>query len=366
MGGKHLTVPCTLSRNEVTVQIYALADTEANEFMFINTLFAVNLAKYLNMKAQWLPKPLTVKGYNGQNGNSITHILCLHLKINGQRQYNLSLLILDLGNHDLILGWGWLANFWILVDAANCHLQWSEDLQPFYSAIKEVVVKQTAIILVPHSSEHQQDADARNKAFEQDEQRRLAEQQKQNVCLLTRNNLLIPTSLSISTSGAMHEKNMRDSLWRMRQELKNRVQLPDLLRQRKSSSFTSFSLPASIDIFLISEVDFHYNLKDWNVEFRSISLYKIDWILEEQLKAEGQDDKQVAQELSQWHAGYTDVFFKAASDILLIHRPYDHKIILEKESNLRYSSLYKMTTEKLKAVKKYLEKNLHKGFIEPS
>ena len=153
-------------------------------------------------------------------------------------------------------------NFWNLVDAANCWLWWSEDLQPSYSAIKEVVVKRTAVIPVPHSPEHQQDADTRNEAFEQDEQRRLAGQQEQNICLLTRNNLLISMSLSILTSEATHEKNMRDSLWRMRQELKNRVQLPDSLRQRKSSSFTSFSLPASIDIFLISEVDFHYNLKD--------------------------------------------------------------------------------------------------------
>ena len=345
MSDKHLTVLCTLSRNRVTVQTYALADTEANEFMFINTLFTVNLAKYLNMKAQWLFKPLTVKGYNEQNGNLITHILCLYLKINGQRQYNLPLLILDLENHDLILGWGWLVNFWILVNAANCCLWWSEDLQPSYSAIKEVIVKQTAVILISHSSEHQQDADTRNEAFEQDEQRRLMRQQEQNVCLLTRNNLLIPMSLSISTSGMTHKKDMRDSLQRRGQELKNWVQLPDLLRQRKSSSFTSSSLPASIDISLISEVDIHYNLKNWNVEFRSISLYKIDWILEEQLKAEGQDDKQVAQELSQWHASYTDIFSKAASDILLIHRPHDHKILLEKKSNLRYSSLYKMMTE---------------------
>ena len=83
MSGKHLTMPCTLSRNEVTVQTYALADTGANGFTFINTLFTVNLAKYLNIKAQRPFKPLTVKGYNGQNGNPITHILCLHLKING-------------------------------------------------------------------------------------------------------------------------------------------------------------------------------------------------------------------------------------------------------------------------------------------
>ena len=168
------------------------------------------------MKAQWLLKSLTVKEYNRQNGNPITHILCLHLKFNDQRQYNLSLLILDLGNHDLILGWGWLVNFWILVDAANCYLQWSEDLQPSYSAIKEVMIKQTAVILISHSSEHQQDADTQNETFKQDEQRRLVRQQEQNVCLLTRNNLLKPTSLSILTSEAAHEKNMRDSLWRMR------------------------------------------------------------------------------------------------------------------------------------------------------
>ena len=103
-------------------------------------------------------------------------------------------------------------NFRILVDAANCCLRWSEDLQPSYSAIKEVVIKQTAVILVPHSPEHQQDADTQNKAFEQDEQRRLAGQQEQNICLLTRNNLLISTSLSILTSEATHEKDMRDSL----------------------------------------------------------------------------------------------------------------------------------------------------------
>ena len=72
------------------------------------------------------------------------------------------------------------------------------------------MIKQTAVIPVPHSSEHQQDADTQNEAFEQDEQRRLAEQQKQNICLLTRNNLLISMSLSISTSGVTHEKDMRD------------------------------------------------------------------------------------------------------------------------------------------------------------
>jgi hypothetical protein len=65
---------------------------------------------------------------------------------------------------------------------------------------------------------------------------------------------------------------------------------------------------------------------------------------------------------------YTDIFSKAASDILPPYRIYDHKIQLEKEvkGNLRYSPLYKMTITELEATKKYLLENLDKGFIAPS
>jgi hypothetical protein len=65
---------------------------------------------------------------------------------------------------------------------------------------------------------------------------------------------------------------------------------------------------------------------------------------------------------------YTHVFSKAESNILLLYRPYDHKIQLEADgaSSLYYSPLYKMSAEELETVKKYLIDNLAKGFIEPS
>jgi hypothetical protein len=62
---------------------------------------------------------------------------------------------------------------------------------------------------------------------------------------------------------------------------------------------------------------------------------------------------------------YANVFSKAASNILPPYRIYDYKIQLKKEvkGNLRYNPLYKMTITKLEATKKYLLKNLDKGFI---
>ena len=63
---------------------------------------------------------------------------------------------------------------------------------------------------------------------------------------------------------------------------------------------------------------------------------------------------------------FTDIVSKEASDTLLLHWSYDHKIKLEELNTLGYSLLYKMTTLELKETKRYLLDNLHKGFIVPS
>jgi hypothetical protein len=45
----------------------------------------INIAKFLNVKAQRLPRLINVKGYNRKAGSAITHILRLYLTIDGQR-----------------------------------------------------------------------------------------------------------------------------------------------------------------------------------------------------------------------------------------------------------------------------------------
>jgi hypothetical protein len=136
-----LTFPCSLSNNGYSILLETLADTGANGFSFIDTLCAIDIAKFLDLKAKRLPQPIKVKGYDGKTGTTgITHYLQLHLTIDGRRQYNLPLLILDLGSHDLILGRKWFAYFDVLVDARRRQLVWPKSLPPSYSVIKEITI----------------------------------------------------------------------------------------------------------------------------------------------------------------------------------------------------------------------------------
>jgi predicted aspartyl protease len=104
MGGKHFTVLCIVSRNGYRVNTTALIDTGANGFAFINTAYTNNVAKFLNAEATQLERPVQVKGYNGQAGQPVTHVLKLHICLNGRRQFGIPFCILDLGSHDIILG----------------------------------------------------------------------------------------------------------------------------------------------------------------------------------------------------------------------------------------------------------------------
>ena len=60
---------------------------------------------------------------------------------------------------------------------------------------------------------------------------------------------------------------------------------------------------------------------------------------------------------------------KTESNKLAPYRLYDYRIKLEKDaltSNLKFYLLYRMLSKELKVVKKYLVKNLDKGFINSS
>ena len=64
----------------------ALVDSGANGFIFIDTLYAYDLAKYLGLKIQRLPQPCRVTGYNGEARSDITYFLWTHVTINNRRQ----------------------------------------------------------------------------------------------------------------------------------------------------------------------------------------------------------------------------------------------------------------------------------------
>jgi len=58
MGGKYFTVLCIVSWNGYGINITAFVDIRVNSFAFINTACANNIAKFLNIKATQLKKPV--------------------------------------------------------------------------------------------------------------------------------------------------------------------------------------------------------------------------------------------------------------------------------------------------------------------
>ena len=97
-----------------------------------------------------------------------------------------------------------------------------------------------------------------------------------------------------------------------------------------------------------------------NMEIFSISIYNIEKVLAP--KSITDPAKKL---LIEYH-DFLNVFSRANSDILSPHRPYDYKISLMEEKTPLWGLLYSMSQDELKILKKYLEKNLSKGFIRAS
>ena len=57
---------------------------------------------------------------------------------------------------------------------------------------------------------------------------------------------------------------------------------------------------------------------------------------------------------------FADVFAQGEADILPPHRPYDHSIDLEPNTNPPYGPIYSLSETELHALRNYLDNNLRK------
>ena len=70
--------------------------------------------------------------------------------------------------------------------------------------------------------------------------------------------------------------------------------------------------------------------------------------------------------IPQEYYNFLHVFLKKDSDTLMPYQKDNHKIHLEEEQKLGYTPLYKMSSEELNVVKRYLDFHLAKEFIQAS
>jgi hypothetical protein len=104
MRGRHFTVLYTLLKNKYRITLSALIDSRVNSFIFIDTAYINDISTFLNLKPESLIRPIILKGFDGQLRKAVTYIFTLHFSLDGQRQEDIPFMILDLKNHDVILG----------------------------------------------------------------------------------------------------------------------------------------------------------------------------------------------------------------------------------------------------------------------
>ena len=72
MDRKSFIIPYILSYNRYRVKITALANTRANAFALLNTVYAQKLLEFLSVPFKTLKQPVLFRGFDGYAGMSIT------------------------------------------------------------------------------------------------------------------------------------------------------------------------------------------------------------------------------------------------------------------------------------------------------
>jgi hypothetical protein len=132
----------------------------------------------------------------------------------------------------------------------------------------------------------------------------------------------------------------------------------NLIKLEISNSKKSKSLFV-INIVMIKTSTFNIINKKKNVNMFSIILKNV----KKHLKKHNKSNIVMKNVLSFEYHEFLDVFNKKTFNIFVLHRFYDHKIVLKKDVIFKYTFLYKMFEKELKIVKKYFENNFEKKFI---
>ena len=70
-----------IAYNGLSFSMTILADTEANDSLFIDTQWATEIAKYFEISTIQLRTAAGTKGFNEQSETPITHAIMLHLSL---------------------------------------------------------------------------------------------------------------------------------------------------------------------------------------------------------------------------------------------------------------------------------------------
>ena len=310
---------CTLgNRNEITLD--AFLDTGATGHVFIDESMVRTICEQLQIEPQKLTKPKPVRGFDGRQAPNITHAIYPTMTMQDHRENLLPLLITELGQHGMILGKPWMRKHGLL-------LYMKDDKIMFWPGH---CTHPGAPGLPTPMKMMRQTTSASNKP----EQTRTVRQ-----ILVRPEETCTERSAPLSVPFKKIGKGLSERI------------------SQKSSAEDK-----PIDCALIGPAAYKLLTKEKDVQIFAISLRDIDYQLNKECSTPTDPKTKVPEE----YHNFLKVFSKAESDELAPHSPYDHRILLTGDQAHGHSYLRSMSRMELEFVKKYLEDNLRKGFIEAS
>ena len=269
LGGTAFTLSCIVSSNGLGIKTSSLIDTGANGYTFIDTKFAKTVECYLGVPPTPLKVPCKVRGFDGQQTTPITHSVELALMVDGRRICT-PMLIVGLGEHDMILGCKWFAQTGVLIDCKNRRLIWPDDVPQAKEWGKLLIATKNTLEATVINPQHQEDENRRDRNMD-------VELPKKSVTLLHR-----PAGAATPT----WKKEQAEQYRKMHDELKGQLQPK---KEHKAESACCRPAVAkekldysSIDIFRISVAAFQLNLQKKENTLFVTSIFEINKELEAQ------------------------------------------------------------------------------------
>ncbi|KAJ5129122.1 Gag/polymerase/env polyprotein [Penicillium bovifimosum] len=119
----------------------------------------------------------SIRAYDGRQSAPITHVARVPLIVDNHRQPLATMMIADIGHHNMIIGRLWLAEQDVLLDSRNSRILWPapRTTEQKIQAIKEEVACQLTRPIpmqilrrpcVEEDLEHQRDCERRDRKFE--------------------------------------------------------------------------------------------------------------------------------------------------------------------------------------------------------
>ena len=152
--GKQFIVSCNLVFNGYGFKTTALADTGANGYVLISTKYAQRLARFFPLPIRTLPTPIPVRGFDGQSHQAASRYIVLHLHVDGRKQYNVPMVLLDTGYQDLILGRQWFDQLNVQLNPRLRKLVWPADTPKSPDLVKLRLLDPKILQSQPRNPDH--------------------------------------------------------------------------------------------------------------------------------------------------------------------------------------------------------------------